>query len=407
MAQVTVHLSANILAAARKCASEENKSLSAWVSMLIHEATAAEWPGSLVDLLRHGSGDIAEPEDPPPGHRGIRSGDRTLVARTSAVPAKRGPPAQSSKSDPRLFDTHVVVDWSARSKPSPDRQCENSIWWAAADTESGEARAPEYARTRHEAVERLAILVAGELDEGRRVLVGFDFPFGYPAGVAERLTDKASGLALWGWLAHRIKDAKDNANNRYEVAAEINRIYPGTGPFWGRPWQWDSPTDIPIRARERTRRERHPPERRIADLRAKGAKTVWQLAYAGSVGSQVLLGLPAVERLRADRRIEGRGAVWPFETGLRAPRTRLVFAEIYPSLLKKKIHARKGRDEVLDRAQVRVSAEAFARLDARGELAPLFCGAPCLSAGERRLVEVEEAWILGLGHEDALGRAAG
>ena len=269
------------------------------------------------------------------------------------------------------------------------------------------ARIPEYARTRYDAVERLAILVAGELDEGRRVLVGFDFPFGYPAGVAEGLTGKASGLTLWGWLTHRIEDAKDNANNRYEVAAKISRKYPGAGPFWGRPPQWDSLTDIPIRARERTRRERHPPERRIADLRAIGTKTVWQLAYAGSVGSQVLLGLPAIERLIADRRIEGRGAVWPFQTGLRVPRTPLVLAEIYPSLLKEKIRARKERDEVLDRAQVRVTAEAFARLDARGGLAPLFGGAPDLSAGERRLVEAEEAWILGLGHEDALARAAG
>ena len=218
-----------------------------------------------------------------------------------------------------LFDTHVVVDWSARSRPSPPKPHKDSIWWADADTETGMARTPEYARTRYEAVERLAILVAGKLDEGRRVLVGFDFPFGYPAGVAERLTGRASGLELWGWLTHRIEDAKDNANNRYEVAAKINRKYPGTGPFWGRPRQWNSLTDIPIRARERTRRERHPPERRIADLRARGAKTVWQLAYTGSVGSQVLLGLPAIERLIADRRIEGRSEVWPFQTGLRAP----------------------------------------------------------------------------------------
>ena len=306
-----------------------------------------------------------------------------------------------------LFETHVVVDWSARSTPSPPEPHKDSIWWAAADAETGKARTPEYARTRYEAVERLAILVAGELDEGRRVLVGFDFPFGYPAGVAERLTGRASGLELWGWLAHRIEDAKDNANNRYEVAAKINRKYPGAGPFWGRPPQWGSLTDIPTRARGRTRRERHPPERRIADRRARGAKTVWQLAYAGSVGSQVLLGLPAIERLIADRRIEGCGEIWPFQTGLRAPRTPLVFAEIYPSLLRKEIRARKGRDEILDRAQVRVTAEAFARLDARGGLAPLFDGAPGLSGGERRLVEVEEAWILGLGHEDTLARAAG
>ena len=314
---------------------------------------------------------------------------------------------RANKPGLRLFDTHVVVDWSARSTPSPAKPRKDSIWWAAADTETGKTRAPEYVRTRYEAVEQLAILVAGELDEGRRVLVGFDFPFGYPAGVAERLTGRASGFELWGWLAHRIEDAKDNDNNRYEVAAKINRKYPGAGPFWGRPSQWDSPMDIPIRARERTRRERHPPERRIADRRAQGAKTVWQLAFAGSVGSQVLLGLPAIERLIADRRIEGRGEVWPFQTGLRTPRTPLVFAEIYPSLLREKIHARKERDEILDRAQVRVTAEAFARLDARGGLAPLFDGAPDLSADERRLVEAEEAWILGLGHEDALARAAG
>ena len=139
------------------------------------------------------------------------------------------------------------------------------------------------------------------------MLVGFDFPFGYPAGVAERLTGRASGLELWKWLAHRIEDAKNNANNRYEVAAKINRKYPGAGPFWGRPPQWDSLTDTPISASERTCQEKHPPERRIADRRAQGAKTVWQLAYAGSVGSQVLLGLPAIKRLIADRRIEGRG----------------------------------------------------------------------------------------------------
>ena len=66
MAQVTVYLPAGILAAARKCASEENRSLSAWVGTLIREATVAEWPGSLVDLLHHGSGDIVEPDDPPP-----------------------------------------------------------------------------------------------------------------------------------------------------------------------------------------------------------------------------------------------------------------------------------------------------------------------------------------------------
>ena len=67
MAQVTVYLPDDVLAVARKCAENEHSSLSAWVSGRIREATLTEWPASLVDLLRHGSGDIIEPDDRPPG----------------------------------------------------------------------------------------------------------------------------------------------------------------------------------------------------------------------------------------------------------------------------------------------------------------------------------------------------
>jgi len=265
---------------------------------------------------------------------------------------------------------------------------------------------PAYARTRHDAVEQLATVIEKELDADRRVLIGFDFPFGYPSGVAAHLTGEASALALWDWLASRIEDTADNDNNRYEVAEKINRNYPGIGPFWGRPGSWRYP-EVPTRESRRTERETHPPERRIADSQATGAKTVWQLAYAGSVGSQVLLGLPAIKRLIEHPRMKGRLAVWPFETGLRAPEAHAVVAEIYPSLLRKEIEERKGEGEIPDAAQVRVNAEAFARLDALDGLSPLFEGAPFLDAEERHIVETEEAWILGLGHEEALREALG
>ena len=265
---------------------------------------------------------------------------------------------------------------------------------------------PAYARTRHDAVERLCSLIAEELNTDRRVLIGFDFPFGYPAGVARHLTGEASAFALWNWLTARIEDAEDNANNRYRIAQEINLTYPGTGPFWGRPESWRFP-DVPTRASRRTHREAHPPERRIADSQAKDAKTVWQLAYAGSVGSQVLLGLPTLKRLVEHPLMKGRLAVWPFDTGLRAPEAQAVIAEIYPSLLRREIEHRKNKGEIPDAAQVRVNAEAFARLDLESDLAPLFEGAPSLGAEERGIIETEEAWILGLGHEEALRKALG
>ena len=302
-----------------------------------------------------------------------------------------------------LFDTHIIVDWSARSKQSPEKPTKNGIWWAVAcvDDASLSVRKPEYACTRDDARRRLSRLIVDELKMNRRVLVGFDFPFGYPKGVAEHLTGKASALALWDWLAERIKDAPNNANNRYDVATEINDAYSGIGPCWGRPPAWSFPT-IPERKSARTVQEPHPRERRIADQRADGAKTVWQLAYAGSVGSQVLLGLPALKRLTEDPSIAGRATIWPLQTGLQVPKAQAVVAEIYPSLLGKEIENRKHNDEIQDCAQVRINAEAFARLDLAGKLAPLFRGAPQLTQDQRHLIETEEAWILGLGHEQSL-----
>ena len=301
-----------------------------------------------------------------------------------------------------LFDTHIVVDWSARSRPRPAKPTRDAIWWAFA--RDGVVAPPVYERTRHGAIAGLARLIAAERAERRRVLVGFDFPLGYPAGVAGRLTGRACAFALWDWLAARIVDDEHNANNRYDVAAQINGRYRGVGPCWGRPATWPYP-NVPTRASERTHRSAQPTERRIADVHAKGAKTVWQLAYTGSVGSQVLLGIPALARLRTSPSIAGSIAVWPFDGGLRVPDKPVVFAELYPSLLRAAVTRYARRTEIHDRAQVRVNGRAFASLDAAGGLAPLFLGSPFLTSPERRLIETEEAWVLGVGHETALHQA--
>ena len=302
-----------------------------------------------------------------------------------------------------LFDTHMAVDWSAQKDPSPRKPSEDAIWWTV--VRDGKMCPVKYVRTRQCAVESLAAFVAEELDAGRRVLAGFDFPFGYPAGVAKCVTGTASALALWQWLDKRIVDKEDNDNNRFKVAQEINRKYSGIGPMWGHPSSQSYPC-IPSHKSERTPRE-DPPEKRIADCRAKGAKTVWQLFGKGSVGSQVLVGLPALQRLAADSRIAGRAAVWPFHTGLRRPEAQFVIAEIYPSLLKPQVDkAIMGTSAILDDVQVRMNAAAFARLDADDRLAPLFEGANDLSCEERCRIETEEGWILGLGHIEALRKAA-
>src|SRR5690606_23510525 len=111
------------------------------------------------------------------------------------------------------------------------------------------------------------------------------------------------------------------------------------------------------------------PEMRHADAAAK-AGSIWKLYYAGSVGGQAILGIPAVRRLHAAR----AATVWPFETGWKAldagdlAGVEVLIAEVYPSLFK----ATPQPGEPKDQAQVRVTAEHFARLDEAGKLGALF-----------------------------------
>ncbi len=296
----------------------------------------------------------------------------------------------------RLFDTVAVVDWSSRGKPSPRAESSDALWIGLAGARSGE----RYFSTRFAAMGWLAELIAAERAEGRRVLAGFDFPFGYPAGFAGAVTGSNSALALWEHLAGRVTDGPDNANNRFEAAAALNAGLPGAGPFWGN----GLPVDFAHLPRRRPPAGQVAGEWRLVEGApyAKGAKSCWQLSGAGSVGGQVLTGLPALWRLRREMGV----AVWPFDTGLRAPEAPVVLAEVYPSLLAEAVRAERGTGEILDRTQVRVLARALAGLDAAGGLAPLFEGAPGLDAEARATVAREEAWILGAGHAEALRAAA-
>ena len=293
-----------------------------------------------------------------------------------------------------LFDSYLIVDWSANSVP---KRGKDSIWWALR-TPDGETLLGN-PTTRSEAVESVTHLAATEADLGRRVLIGFDFPFGYPHGTAAALTGEASWEAVWGLLSELIEDRLDNGNNRFDVAEKLNAKFDGVGPFWGRPRTQDNP-GVPEKGTAVT--GHHPPKRRIVEDHVRSAQLTWKLFTTGSVGSQVLMGLPALQRLRQHPRLKGRCEIWPFETGLAAPAAAVCIAEIYPSL----ISAQATEFWVKDAEQVRINATAFARCDSDGKLAAMFGGPRDLTPQERDIIEREEAWILGVGFEDTLRMAA-
>lgn len=278
-----------------------------------------------------------------------------------------------------------MVDWSGGNDAGATPR-KDAIW--AAVVRSGEAEAPVYFRNRQVVEAWLDDQIAAELAAQRRVCVGFDFPFGYPRGFANALTGSKDLFALWDWLAARIEDAP-KVNNRCEIASEINALFDGVGPFWGNPFPGKEFAHLPRLGTARTNTQ-FPEKRRVEEL-AKGSFTCWQLSGAGAVGSQVLMGLPVLSRLRA--RFAGEVAVWPFED-LSAP---VAFVEIWPSLIAPAVAAAQQPGETKDAAQVRVLAQVIAAMDAQGALEPL------LKDGRS---EQGEGWILGVGHEAALMAAA-
>jgi len=277
------------------------------------------------------------------------------------------------------FDSFAVVDWSGGNDTGP-RPRKDAIWMGL--VRAGVEDAPRYLRNRAVAEEAIASLIAAELRAGRRLCLGFDFPFGYPQGFARALTGSEDPLAIWAWLAARISDTPQG-NNRFDLAAEINARFPGVGPFWFNALR----REIDGLSRKDTRHGHGMTERRACEEAAKGAFSCWQLGGAGAVGGQVLTGLPVLERLR--HRFAGQVTVWPFQT-LNAP---VAFVEIWPGLINPVVKHAEAQGGIRDAHQVQLLARALSRLPQDALAAMLAVDAS------------EEGWIMGLGYEDILEQA--
>ena len=303
----------------------------------------------------------------------------------------------------RLFDAYIVADWTAAETK---KLGDTSLWIGVAkrDVRFRLYTETHNVATRAEGEALLASILADHKKRGDRVLVGLDFNFGYPVGTAARLKlEGAAGQApwqlMWKFISSNIVDKADNTNNRYQVAAKMNRLMTDEAwPLWGAPakqaQRWLTTTKPPAGAGADI------PEFRATENAARKGrlqpKSVWQMHGAGAVGGQTLVGIPAVRRLLES--LGPSGAVWPFGTGWRAltpddvePLSALL-VEVWPSIFETKLQP----GEFKDQAQVRTTAETLARMDEAGDLAKAF--APPKDATPELIaqVEQEEGWILGV-----------
>ena len=241
-----------------------------------------------------------------------------------------------------LFNGYVAVDWSSKARRARGK---DSLWIAVCD----DCGPPglENPSMRQEPVTRIQTLLNQATEDKRRLLCGFDFPFGYPEGTARMLTGRDSWEAVWGRIADVIDDCPNNRNNRFDAAAELNACLCGDGPFWGNGLKRNI-RDLPRRRPRVHWGENLPPRLRYAESVVRRAQEVWKLSGVGSVGGQALTGIAALQELR----LRTGAQVWPFET-LGLGRCH-VLAEIYPSLIEPCPGA-----EVLDARQVKAVAEAL------------------------------------------------
>ena len=284
-----------------------------------------------------------------------------------------------------LYDAHIAVDWSANGTPKTGK---DSIWIS----EDG-ARGLNPS-TRAEAMAWVRDRIRRAQTSGERLHIGFDFAFGLSRGAGEALLGEPGWRAFWSHLASQVEDGPRNRSNRFEVGATLNRRAAADGPFWGHPHQHTYGNLRPRRCATGGTDWPHPfPARRHCDARQRGAQEIWKLAYTGSVGSQMLLGVAALEHLR--REVPGV-AIWPFETrfaeDLSAP---VLVTEIYPSAKMWNYHRLLDTASVVDEAQVMAVSGMCWEADRAGRFRDWLEPADATSS-EREDAIREEGWIVGL-----------
>jgi len=309
-----------------------------------------------------------------------------------------------------LFDAYIFVDWSARNGPHPPRPVVDAVWKGECIRHS-KLQTETYHPTRNDGAQHVLEALSKLVQDGQRVLVGFDFPYGYPAGFASALGLPAgaqSWWAIWTELACRIRDTVTNVNNRLMVAEELNAIAGNgrSGPFWGRPriaavenLGRNSP-EFPFPAANSVMLQRL----RTAEIRLPGTQEAWGLYGAGRVGSQALMGIPYVYKLRRHPELVHISRVWPFETGFSHDPSGnqgqcpfVLHAEVWPGVVSERVRAIQAEypDMIRDQAQVRALCEWAAELDEQDQFGQLFACPGGLDRQQVRSCVQEEGWILG------------
>jgi hypothetical protein len=207
------------------------------------------------------------------------------------------------------FDGFVAIDWSGAVR--------NYDGIAVAMCTPGRAaprliKAPGVHWTR----KTIAEWLKSQLGSGRRLLIGFDFSFGFPFETdGGYLGGKAPGIddifSLWNLIEARSCGDPDFGCMRFIGDADYTSL------FWlqgSRPTQW-------IERKRRT-------EYACAELTKTRPDSLYKMLHSKQVGKASITGMRVLHHIRTST--TGRVAIWPFEEVRES-----AIVEIYPTMFRK------------------------------------------------------------------------
>ncbi len=257
-----------------------------------------------------------------------------------------------------VFDRYIGIDYSGAQTP---RSSLKGLRVYMADRASPPFEVLPPPSTRKYWTRRgIAEWLVARLSEDQRSLVGIDHAFSFPLRYFEIHHLPPDWLAFLDDFRRHWPTDQDNMYVDFvRDGVHGNGAARGGDPHW----------------------------RRLTEVRASGAKSVFHFDVPGSVAKSTHAGLPWLHYIRGQ--VSGRVHFWPFD-GWDVAADRSVIVEVFPSLWRHSF----GREDRNDDQHDAYSVAAWMRhADLDGSLPEFFN--PNLSLTDRTTARIE-GWILGI-----------
>jgi hypothetical protein len=261
---------------------------------------------------------------------------------------------------PGLFDRYIGIDYSGAQ--TPEASLKGLRVYMADRTIVPQEVPPPPSPRRYWTRRGVAEWLVTRLREPARTLVGIDHGFSFPMAYFQRYGLAHDWPAFLDDFQHHWPTDRDHT---YVDFVRDGVCGEGHARYGDSRW------------------------RRLTELRARAAKSVFHFDCQGSVAKSTHAGLPWLRYLR-QQVPPVQVHFWPFD-GWQIPARRSVIAEVYPSLWRGQFPS-EGR--TADQQDAYAIAARLRLADADGNLAAFFD--PRLAPDERTVARIE-GWILGIG----------